>query len=109
MQPKWICDDLFDIAARLKSMDDKYRITFNGETRRYELHHLGCKPTKQLDLPYDRLDARTLAYVHKTRVDNHKRLLQSIDAHNARLQAEQERTLVERAAVRLDAWMCANT
>ena len=109
MELTLVRDDLFGIAARLKSVDDGYEIYWNGETRRYELHHTACRPTRQLDLPYRQLDARTLRFVRETRAENAAALAAQIDRDNAARERALHRKAVERAWVALDRSMIEQT
>ena len=61
-------NDVFDVAWELKKIDDGYRICFNKQKNRFEIHHVDCHPTLQLVVPYESLDYRTVLFVQKTRV-----------------------------------------
>ena len=92
-------EDLFDISARIKSIDEKYKIYFNGDTRRYELHHTAKKPTYQLTFPYARLDKRALDYTLKSAVKNRELILRQIEEQNAKVEEERAKKLFEKAMV----------
>lgn len=77
-----ITNDLYDIAARLQSVDSDYRLFFNPKRARFEVHS-AARHTMQLALPFDELDARTVDYVLQTRVANARALFDEIAAHNA--------------------------
>lgn len=90
--------DLFDISARIKSIDENYKIYFNGDTRRYELHHTAKKPAYQLTFPYPRLDKRALDYTLESAVKNKELILKKIDGLNAQVEKQNERRLFEKIA-----------
>ncbi|MDE6189750.1 MAG: hypothetical protein K2G37_05645 [Clostridia bacterium] len=92
-------NDLFNISARIKSIDENYEIYFNGDTRRYELHHRAKKPTYQLTFPYTRLDKRALDYTLESAIKNRELILRKIKEHNAKAEKEMARKLFEKAMV----------
>lgn len=89
-------NDLFDVSARIKSIDENYKIYFNGDTRRYELHHTKKKPTYQLTFPFARLDKRALDYTVKTAIKNRELILKEIEEQNAKAEREKQRKLFEK-------------
>ncbi len=89
-------EDLFDISARIKSIDENYKIYFNGETRRFELHHSKTKPTFQLVFPFDRLDKRALDYTLESAIKNRELILEKIEKRNDETRKENERKLFEK-------------
>ena len=92
-----IKDDLFDISARIKSVDEDYKIYFNGDTRRYELHNAKKYPAFQLALPFPSLDKRAIDYALKSQVKNKERILAEIERHNRAVEREHRRRLVAQA------------
>lgn len=89
-------NDLFDVSARIKSMDENYKIYFNGDTRRYELHNTRKRPTYQLTFPFARLDKRALDYTLKSAIKNRELILKEIEEQNAKAERENERKLFEK-------------
>lgn len=89
-------DDLFGIAERIKSIDANYKIYFNGDTRRFELHNTSRKPSFQLVLPYRTLDKRTLDYALESGVKNKEKIIREIEENNKRLEAEHFKALFEK-------------
>lgn len=82
-------NDALDIAARLKEIDDGYIIVYNGYFKRLEVHNKKQgKNTFCLVVPSNRLNARTVELVRRTRAENADRLLAEIDFHNARVEEE---------------------
>ena len=83
---KVIKDDLFDIVKRIKQIDPKYFVLYNLTRHKYEIHYSRSKNTYELTVPYDNLDARTIDFVLKTRMQNQKKLLEEIENSNKKLQ-----------------------
>lgn len=83
---KIVCD-LFDIAQRLKGIDDKYILFYNRKRAKFELHREDYgRVGYQLTLPYDSLDARTLNFCLKTRVERREQLMKELDRENEMLE-----------------------
>ena len=89
-------EDLFDISARIKSIDEYYKIYFNGDTRRFELHNTRKTPTFQLTFPFERLDKRALDYTLESAVKNRELILKKIEEHNAKVEKEKSQKLFEK-------------
>ncbi len=82
-----ITDDLFDIANRLKAIDQNYRVFFNVETQKFEVHNMAQRlGTLAFVVPFDELDARTVQYARFTRVENAQKLFDEVDKHNQSLE-----------------------
>lgn len=78
--------DLFDIAKRVKEIDDGYFIVRDYRTGKFQLHHRGQRGSSlALILPFDRLDCRTLTYVRRTRAERKRQLLEEMERDNERL------------------------
>lgn len=88
-------DDLFRIAKRLRQIDSRYRVYFNRQCKRFEIHAQGAM---QIALPFDRLDERSVEYVRKTRVENLEKLMREIEADNARAEKQKQDELIEQVA-----------
>jgi hypothetical protein len=75
--------DTFDIAKRLKQIDNNYIIKYNLTKKRYEVFYKESKEeVLQLVLPYKELDERTINLVNKTRVENLKTLMEELEKQN---------------------------
>ncbi len=93
-----ITDDLFDISRRLKSVDEDYRLCYNGAKRRYEVHNRKqCGSTLAFVVLFEELDARTVEYARKTRAENIELLLAEMDKHNAEQEKQNTARAVEAA------------
>ena len=101
MSLKLITDDLFDIANRLKSVNESYAVYYNTEKQRFEVHD-SARGCLAFVVPYDELDARTVEYALYTRVENVKQIAAEIEAHNQRVENEQFAEAFERAAVTVE-------
>lgn len=82
-------NDLFDIANRIKAIDEDLFVCFNCKSHRFELHNSRFKNSFQLQLPFDRLDCRTLDYAFETHIKNRKALMEATDRFN--LEVEKRR------------------
>lgn len=90
MTGRIIEDDLFGVAARLKSIDDGYFVFLNYKTGRFEVHNSqNGANTLCLVLPYPTLDERTVRKVRYTRAERIRSVLESMERDNARRAAEQ--------------------
>lgn len=87
-----IYSDLFDIATRLKEIDDRYELFRNRKLGRFEIYAQGVL---QIAVPFDRLDARTLRLARETRLENMQKLIDSIEKENARLDALKQKQLLD--------------
>lgn len=75
-------NDLFSVADRIKSIDDKYKIYYNGESRKFEVRS-AADGSLQVTIPYDSLDSRAVDYVRKTRIERMDALIEEIERANA--------------------------
>jgi hypothetical protein len=66
----WISHDLYDIAGRIREIEPGYFIMRNHRTGKFEVHSTDNKgkTTYCFTVPYDELDARTLAHCRETSV-----------------------------------------
>ena len=95
--------ELFDIAARLKTIDDGYFVVYNFRTHAFEVHHSRQRGhTFALSVPYPSLDVRTELLVRKTRAENARRLLREMEEENARLRRRQAEQAVRQAQMRIE-------
>lgn len=79
-----IRSDVFDIARRLKEIDPRYRLYY----RPGKGFSIGTEGVAgELRLPFDALDARTVEYVRRTRVERSDCLRREIEEDNRRAEA----------------------
>ena len=76
-----IVEDVYDIASRLRSINDCYRVYYNTEKCRYEVRN-SRNFTLEFVVPYDELDARTVEYARYTSVSNADMVLEDIEKNN---------------------------
>lgn len=89
-----ITDDLYDIAARLRSIDEGYELYYDPARARYEVHGRGAL---QFVVPFDELDARTVEYAMQTRIARAEQLFEEVERNNAERDREQLRLAAQRA------------
>lgn len=82
-----IKSDVLNIAKRIREIDKNYMLVFNKITKKFEIFYKNLQ-NLQLVLPFESLDCRSVEYVLKTRVENHKALIEQIDKHNEELEKE---------------------
>lgn len=61
LKPIW--SDVFNIAKRVYEYSNNLFVVFNTKTQKYEIHSIANGPganSKEMDIPYDELDTRTL-------------------------------------------------
>lgn len=90
-----IHNDLYDIASRLKSVNENYRLYYNKKTDRYEVHNDAQRPsTLAFVVPYGELDARTVEYARFSSVQNAEKVFRDIEETNEKLEKqERERSI----------------
>lgn len=91
-----IRNDLFDIADRLKSINSGYKVFYNKEKDRFEVHNTNCHPVSlAFVVPYDELDSRTVDYALFTRVQNADALFKEVEENNRLAEAAENKRQVE--------------
>lgn len=97
-----VTQDLYDIGARVREIDPSYFIVRNDETGKYELHSHRTRPTYVLSFPYGELDARSVVYVLKTKIERREALIREIEENNLKIERENERKAREKAAENIE-------
>lgn len=78
--------DVFDIVKKIKSIDVNYRVFRNLSTHKFEIYYQkGLNLERELVVPYEELDYRTVNLINKTKIENADRLFEEIDKHNSAL------------------------
>ncbi|MDR3318717.1 MAG: hypothetical protein LBS99_04700 [Clostridiales bacterium] len=99
-----VTGDLYDITGRLAALDEDYFVLRDVRKGRFELHRRKARGgTYALTIPFDRLDARTLEYVRKTRAERADALFREIDEENRRLESKRDKAIIDGAAERVKA------
>lgn len=89
-----IFHDVNDIVGRVNEYDDSFFLVFNKEIGKFEIHSLLYPKgqTKELTIPYDRLDARTLRHLWKNDIRVHgKEIFKRMEKQEEQYQARKER------------------
>lgn len=83
-----VTNDLFDVAQRLKSVNPNYKVYYNPQTDKFEVHDVSkpCGNTLTFIVPYNELDARTIDFALFTRVENAEKLFRDVEEHNNKMQ-----------------------
>ena len=92
-----ITNDLFDIAWRLRSVCDSYRLYYNTQKCRYEVRNCDTFALEFV-VPYDELDARTVEYARYTSVCNANALFEEIERNNAQVEKQKITKIAENAS-----------
>ena len=104
-----IRESVHDIIPRVQAIDDGYKIFYNCKSGKFELHHMRCKPTKQLDLPFKQLTKQVVDYVASTRIDKIIDEFMDIDNFNEKLEEKNiERALEKANYLGKDLWKYIN-
>lgn len=98
-----IIEDLYDIAKRLKEIDDSYIVFYNKTSKKYELHiRKYGKVVYQLTFPFKKLDARAITYCYRTRRERWEKLLKELEEENKRLEKEEQEKALKNAQTIFD-------
>lgn len=74
-----ITNDLFDVAARLKSVNEGYVVYYNPAKGRHEVYD---GDSFAFVVPYSELDCRTVDYARRTSRQNADKLFAEIERNN---------------------------
>ena len=96
-----ITNDLYDIAWRLRAVNDCYRLYYNASKSRYEVHNSNTCALEFV-VPYNELDARTVEYARYTSVQNANALFAEIERNNMQVEREQVDCSVQNALRRIE-------
>ena len=86
--------DLFSICDRLKEIDERYEVFRNKISHRFEVY---VGKALQFVVPFQRLDARTLDFARKTRIERREQIVKEIDERNAKIEMQKEKEILEKA------------
>ena len=86
--------DLFSIADRLKEIDGRYEVYRNTVAHRFEVY---VERALQFVVPFQKLDARTLEFARKTRIERAEKIIKEMDEINARIEKQKEKEILENA------------
>lgn len=78
-----VCFDVYDIAKRIKYIDDGYYLMFDTDKQVFEVHNSSQIGSSYcLTLPYKELDERCLRYVLKTQSVNIDEIVEKLEIEN---------------------------
>ena len=86
--------DLFSIADRLKEIDGRYEVYRDTLAHRFEVY---VERALQFVVPFQKLDARTLEFARKTRIERAEKIIKEMDEINARIEKQKEKEILENA------------
>jgi len=90
--------DLFGIARRIREIDKGYFVAYSYKHKRFEVHHRYQRGGSFcLAVPFDRLDARLVDLVLKSRVQNADKVFAQIERDNKRLLKQEKYKAVKNA------------
>lgn len=88
-----IYNDLYDVCDRVKEIHPDYEIYYDTTGKRYEVF---AKGKLQVVCPYEKLDARLIDYLYKTRIERLDKILKEIDDRNLKIEAAKEKELKDK-------------
>jgi len=93
---KIILSDVYNIAKRLKEIDQNYFVVYNTSKYKYEVHNSRqIGDSYCLTVPFDCLDARTIVLVQQSRIKNISEMVEKMDFENAVLQKINNKTALD--------------
>ena len=97
-----ILNDVFFISDRIKEIDENYKIYFNSEKNKFEIHNIGqIGDSYCLTVPFQYLDERTINFVKQTLAINSEKLFDEIDKNNQILKERSEKNILNFAKDKL--------
>ena len=88
-----IYNGLYDVCDRVKEIHPDYEIYYDTTGKRYEVF---AKGKLQVVCPYEKLDARLIDYLYKTRIERLDKILKEIDDRNLKIEAAKEKELKDK-------------
>lgn len=85
-----ITNDLYDVAQRLRSVNENYRVYYNRQLNRYEVRNGRMRGELDFIVPYGELDARTVDYALYSRVENAENIFAEAERNNESLLKTEE-------------------
>ena len=99
-----IREDVFDIADRIREVDERYLLFYNADRSRFEVRLKG-KEREVVVTWENSLDSRLVVKLRETHVRRIKRFIEEFEAQEKRAKREEEREIREKAAESADAFM----
>ena len=102
-----IRSDVFDIADRMKEVDERYLLFYNLDKARFEVRLKGRE--EEIAVTWQgALDARLLQKLRETHVRRRDELIKEIERSEARAQANEDAARREAIAAKTEEFMRAN-
>lgn len=89
-------NDLYDIASRVKEIDEDYYVVYNLKRQGYEIHHKKSRPTLSIVVGKE-LDQRVLNKLRETRIVRLNEIIDDIEKTNERIEQEKQKSLSDEA------------
>ena len=99
-----IKSDVFDVADRIREVDERYLLFYNLDKSRFEVRLKG-KEDEIVVTWKDALDSRLVTKLRETHVRRVKQLIEELEAQDRRQLREEERTVREQAGENAEAFM----
>ena len=99
-----IKSDVFDIADRIREVDERYLLFYNLDRSRFEVRLEG-RPNEIVITWNNPLDVRLVTKLRETHVRRVKRILEELEKQDLRAKKEEERKIKEKAGECVDAFM----
>ena len=88
-----IDNDVFDIAKRIKEIDEGYFILFDLDKNVYELHNKYQSTSFCLTIPYANLDNRVIDLILYSDISNIDNIIIDIDTNNEDIERNNKNTI----------------
>ncbi len=99
-----IKNDLYHIAEELRRIDSRYRLKYNPNTGKYQLHNRERGDKLMLVYPFDKLDYRAVEYTLKTRWQRIRALLAELAEHDTKLNKQAKKKAQEQIQEKLEGY-----
>lgn len=85
-------NDLFDIAWRVKAIDENYYVVYNPKNSRYEVHNKKCRPSLSMVVE-GILDVRVIKKLRETHISRLKQIIEKIERTNREIEANKDKAI----------------
>jgi len=92
--------DLFNIASRVKEIDEGYSLYFNKKTKEFEIHNPNQRGNS-LVFSARKVDARIINKLKETRRERAKEFFKKLDEENEKQRQKSMQTIINNASDRL--------
>ena len=99
-----IKSDVFDIADRIREIDERYRLYYNSCEDRFEIRLKG-REAELVVTWKDALDARLVTKLRETHVRRVERFIEELEAQENKARIEEAKAIKEKAGESAEAFM----